>query len=97
MNDETKIYSLWERVNKREQEILDYRENPSGKEKEQIQRNLNSTKKFFNQNSGKLNNDSQDKFRNLFRSLQDGLLLENDFSGFRTLKDEFKKDIDKII
>ncbi|MDO8743453.1 MAG: hypothetical protein Q7J30_02815 [Candidatus Azambacteria bacterium] len=96
MDDEikTKIYSLWERINKREQEILDYRENPSEKEKGRIQSDLNSTKKFFNQNSGKLSNDSQDKFRNLFKILQNGLSLENDFSEFRTLKDEFKKDID---
>ena len=93
----TKIRSLWERINKREQEILDYRENPNEIEKVRIQSNLNSTKKFFNQNSGKLNNDSQDKFRKLFKVLQDGLLLENDFSEFRTQKDGFKKEIEKII
>ena len=99
MDDEikTKIYSLWERINKREQEILDYRENPSEKRRERIQSDLNSTKKFFNQNSGKFNNDSQEKFRNLFKVLQNGLSLENDFSGFRILKNEFKKDIDIMI
>lgn len=96
-NANTRISSLWERINKREQEILDYREYPSEEKRIKIQDDLNSTKKFFNQNSGKLSNESQDKFRNLFRALQNGLLLKNDFSEIRILKDDFRKGVEEMI
>lgn len=90
-----KVLSLWERINKREQEILDYRDNPNENTKSRIQNDLNSTKKFFNQNSGKLSNEAQEKFRRLFKVLSDGLLLESIFSSFPTLKNEFLKEIEK--
>lgn len=92
-----KIFSLWERINKREHEILDYRKDPNESKKLRIQSDLNLTNQFFWQHSGKLSNDAQDKFRELFEVLQNGLLLEYDFSEFRKLKDEFWEKIKEIV
>ncbi|MDO8482155.1 MAG: hypothetical protein Q7S75_03710 [bacterium] len=88
---------LWKRINKRIEEILDYRMSPNNDKLEKISKNLNHTKNYFNDNSIEFENDFKEKFRKLYYSgLQSALSLHGDLVGLYNLKDEVEIEIKKI-
>jgi len=88
---------LWKRINKRIEEILDYRMSPNNDKLQKISKNLNHTKNYFNDNSIEFDNDFKEKFRKLYYSgLQSALTSHGDLSGLHNLKYEVEIEIKKI-
>jgi len=89
---------LWKRINKRIEEILDYKSAPSEDKLKRIVKNLNHAKNYFNDNSFEFSDNFREKFRKLYyEGVQAGLFLKGNLTELYLLKDDIEKDVYKNV
>ena len=92
------VREIWDRVNKRVEEIKRYSGDPRREERIKIAERLNLTRKYFEKHSIEFDSNFNDIFQKVFTSLIDTLGRRGeDFKDLYKVREDFRNEIERVI